>query len=275
VRPGKEFELVNPEFDPRYRDYWSTYHQLAERKGVSPEYARIQMRRNQTLIGAMMIHKGQADGMLCGTFGTHSEHLHYIDQVIGLRPGVRHYAAMNAIILPARSVFLCDTYVSDDPDAEHIADMTLLAVEEVRRFGVVPKVALLSASSFGSVDTPSARKMRAALEILRARAPDLEVDGEMHGDAALSEEIRLKVFPRSRLRGEANLLVMPTLDAANISFNLLKTASGGGVTIGPMLLGAAKPVHILTPSATVRRIVNMTALAVTDANAPRAQESLF
>jgi malate dehydrogenase (oxaloacetate-decarboxylating)(NADP+) len=275
VRPGKEIELVNPEFDPRYRDYWSTYHQLAERKGVSPEYARIQMRRNQTLIGAMMIHKGEADGMLCGTFGTHASHLRYVDEVIGLRAGVRHYAAMNAIILPTRTVFICDTYVSDNPDAEHIAEMTLLAAEEVRRFGIVPKVALLSASSFGSVDTPSAHKMRAALELITHRAPDLQIEGEMHGDAALSEEIRMKVFPRTRLRGEANLLVMPTLDAANISFNLLKTASGGGVTIGPMLLGAAKPVHILTPSATVRRIVNMTALAVTDANAPRTQESLF
>jgi malate dehydrogenase (oxaloacetate-decarboxylating)(NADP+) len=275
VRPGKEFELVNPEFDARYRDYWSTYHQLAERKGVSPEYARIEMRRNQTLIGTMMIHKGEADAMLCGTLGMFAEHIRYIDQVIGLRSGVRHYAAMNAIILPARTVFICDTYVTPDPDAEHIAEMTLLAAEEMRRFGVVPKVALLSASNFGSVDMPSARKMRAALALISERAPDLEIEGEMHGDAALSEEIRLRVFPRSRLRGEANLLVMPTLDAANISFNLLKTAAGGGVTVGPMLLGTAKPVHILTPSATVRRIVNMTALAVADANAPRTQESLF
>jgi len=275
IRPEKEFELVNPEFDPRYRDYWSTYHQLTERNGVSPEYARAQMRRNQTLIGAMLVRKGEADCMLCGTFGVHSEHLRYIDQVIGLRPGVRHYAAMNAIILPTRYVFICDTYVTDEPDAEHIAEMTLLASDEMRRFGIAPKVALISASTFGSLDTPSARKMRAALKLIQARAPDLEVEGEMHGDAAISEEIRLKVFPRTRLRGEANLLVMPSLDAANISFNLLKTASGGGVTIGPMLLGAAKPVHILTPSATVRRIVNMTALAVTDANAPRAQESLF
>jgi malate dehydrogenase (oxaloacetate-decarboxylating)(NADP+) len=275
IKPGKDLELVNPEFDPRYRDYWSTYHQLTERQGVSPEYARAQMRRNQTLIGAMLIRKGEADCMLCGTFGVHSEHLHYIDQVIGLRPGVRHYAAMNAIILPTRYVFICDTYVTDDPDAEHIAEMTLLASDEMRRFGIAPKVALISASTFGSLDTPSARKMRAALKLIEARAPDLEIEGEMHGDAALSEEIRTKVFPRTRLRGEANLLVMPSLDAANISFNLLKTASGGGVTIGPMLLGAARPVHILTPSATVRRIVNMTALAVTDANAPRAQESLF
>jgi len=276
VRGGKEFELVNPEFDPRYRDYWSTYHALTGRKGVSLEYARIEMRRRHTLIGAMMMYKGEADGMLCGTFGTHALHLEYIDQVIGLRAGVRHYAAMNALILPTRTVFLCDTYVSPDPDAEHIAEMTLLAAEEMRRFGITPKVALLSASNFGSVKTASARKMQAALALLTERAPQLEIDGEMHGDAALSEEIRLKVFPRTRLRGEANLLVMPTLDAANISFNLLKTAAGGGVTIGPILLGAARPVHIVTPSATVRRMVNMTALVVADANAPRAQGlSLF
>jgi malate dehydrogenase (oxaloacetate-decarboxylating)(NADP+) len=272
VRPGKEFDLVNPEFDPRYRDYWTTYHQLTERKGVSPEYARIEMRRRNTLIGAMLMVKGEADCMLCGTFGTHALHLQYIDQVIGLRAGVRHYAAMNALILPARTVFICDTYVTPDPDAEHIAEMTLLAAEEIRRFGITPKVALLSASNFGSIDLPSSRKMRAALALIEARAPELEIEGEMHGDAALSEDIRVKVFPRTRLRGEANLLVMPTLDAANISFNLLKTAAGGGVTIGPMLLGAARPVHILTPSASVRRIVNMTALAVADANAPRGQE---
>jgi malate dehydrogenase (oxaloacetate-decarboxylating)(NADP+) len=276
VRPGKEIELVNPEFDSRYREYWNTYHELTERKGVSPEYARVEMRRRQTLIGAMMMYKGHADGMLCGTFGTHALHLHYIDQVIGLRPGVKNYAAMNAVILPSRTVFLCDTYVTPDPDAENIAEMTLLAAEEMMRFGLAPKVALLSASNFGSIDMHCAAKMRRALRMIGERAPHLEVDGEMHGDAALSEEIRLKVFPRTKLRGEANLLIMPTLDAANISFNLLKTAAGGGVTIGPMLLGAARPVHILTPSATVRRIVNMTALVVADANAPRGQEqSLF
>jgi len=222
------------------------------------------------------MYKGEADGMLCGTFGMHTLHLRYIDQVIGLRPGVRNYSAMNAIMLPARSVFICDTYVTPDPDPEQIAEMTLLAAEEIRRFGIAPKVALLSASNFGSVNIPSARKMRKALALIGSHAPDLEIDGEMHGDAALSEEIRLRVFPRTRLRGEANLLVMPTLDAANISFNLLKTAAGGGVTIGPILLGAARPVHILTPSASVRRLVNMTALAVADANAPRGQEqSLF
>ena len=277
IQPGRDFELVNPESDPRYRDYWTTYHELAERKGVSPEGARLEMRRRNTLIGATMIHKGEADAMLCGTFGNHAEHLHFVDQVIGLRTGVRHYAAMNALLLPGRTIFICDTYVSEDPDADHIAEMALLAAEEIRRFGIVPKVALLSASSFGSLlRSPSAAKMRRALELITERAPELEIEGEMHGDAAISEEIRLRVFPRSRLRGEANLLIMPTLDAANIAFNLLKTAAGGGVTIGPILLGAARPVHILTPSASVRRVVNMTALAVADANAPRGQEqSLF
>src|SRR5713226_2164837 len=276
VGAGREFELVNSEFDPRYRYFLCTDTATTERKGVSLEYARVEMRRRHTLIGAMMMYKGEADGMLCGTFGTHAQHLQYIDQVIGLRPGVRHYAAMNALILPTRTVFICDTYVTPDPEAEHIAELTLLAAEEMRRFGIAPKVALLSASNFGSVRIASARKMQAALALITERAPELEIDGEMHGDAALSEEIRLKVFPRTRLRGEANLLIMPTLDAANISFNLLKTAAGGGVTIGPILLGAARPVHIVTPSATVRRMVNMTALVVADANAPRAQgQSLF
>ena len=277
VKADRDFNLVNPEIDPRYRDYWSSYHRMVERKGVSPEYAKLEMRRRNTLIGAMLMHKGEADGMLCGTFGTHALHLHYVDQVIGLAPGIRHYAAMNALLMPSRTVFICDTYVTPDPDAEGIAEMTVLAAEEVKRFGLAPKVALLSASNFGSLELPSMRKMQRALAILRERAPDLEVEGEMHGDAALSEEIRLKVFPNSRLRGPANLLIMPTLDAANIAFNLLKTAAGDGVTIGPILLGAARAVHILTPSATVRRIVNMTALTVVDVNAPRAgvEPSLF
>jgi len=277
VKAGRDFNLVNPELDPRYRDYWSSYHKLVERKGVSPEYAKVEMRRRHTLIGAMLMYKGEADGMLCGTFGTHALHLHYIDQVIGLQPGVRHYAAMNALVLPNHTVFICDTYVTPDPDAEHIAEMTMLAADEVRRFGIVPKVALLSASNFGSLELPSSRKMQRALAILQERAPQLKVEGEMHGDAALSEEIRLKVFPSSRFKGEANLLVMPTLDAANIAFNLLKTAAGDGVTIGPILLGAARAAHILTPSATVRRLVNMTALTVVDVNAPRAgvEQHLF
>ena len=267
IQPGVDFDLINPESDPRYSDYWRTYHQLAERKGVSPEYAKIEMRRRLTLIGCMLMYKGEADGLLCGTFGTHALHLTYVDQVIGRKAGASCYAAMNALMLPGRTVFITDTYVNPDPSAELLAEITLLAAEEVRRFGIVPKIALLSASSFGSVDLPSSNKMRDALALIHARAPELEIEGEMHGDAALSEEIRLKVFPRSRLKGEANLLVMPTLDAANIAFNLLKTASGDGVTIGPILLGAARPVHILTPSATVRRIVNMTALAVVDAGA--------
>ena len=277
IKAGRDFQAVNPELDPRYRDYWSSYHRLVERKGVSPEYAKLEMRRRNTLIGAMLMVKGEADGMLCGTFGTHALHLHYIDQVIGLQPGVRHYAAMNALVLPNRVVFICDTYVTPDPDAEHIAEMTVLAAEEVRRFGIVPKVALLSASNFGSLELASARKMQRALQILQERAPQVEVEGEMHGDAALSEEIRLKVFPNSRFKGQANLLIMPTLDAANIAFNLLKTAAGDGVTIGPILLGAARAAHILTPSATVRRMVNMTALTVVDVNAPRAgaEPSLF
>jgi malate dehydrogenase (oxaloacetate-decarboxylating)(NADP+) len=192
-------------------------------------------------------------------------HLRFVDQVIGKRVGVRTYAAMNAVMLPTRTLFIADTYVNADPTAEELAEITLLAADEIRRFGIEPKVALLSHSSFGSSDYPSARKMQAALGLLSALDPELEVEGEMHGDAALDEEVRLATFPGSRLKGAANLLIMPTLDAANIAFNLLKTAVGSGVTLGPMLLGVAKPVHILTPSATVRRIVNMTALSVVDA----------
>ena len=275
IRPGVDFQLVNPEYDSRYRDYWQEYHRLTERRGVSVHYAKIEMRQRLTLIGALMLHRGEADGMLCGTFGTHGLHLQYIDQVIGRRPGVNHFYAMNLLLLPKRTVFLCDTYVNYDPSAEQIAEMTLLAAEEIRRFGITPKAALLSHSSFGTSDAPSAQKMRRALALVQEHAPDLAVEGEMHGDAALSEELRLATFPRSRLKGEANLLIMPTLDAANIAFNLLKTASGDGITIGPILLGAARPAHILTPSATVRRIVNMTALTVVDANAAREQMRLF
>ena len=268
LKIGEDFQLINPEWDPeRYRRYWSEYHRLAERKGITEQYAKIEMRRRQTLIGSMMIHYGEADGMICGTFGLHHLHLHYIDQVIGRRSGVDNYYAMNLLVLPKRTLFICDTYVNYDPTAEQIAEMTVLAAEEVRRFGLVPKVALLSHSEFGTDNTPTAVKMRRALDILWKSAPDLEVEGEMHGDAALSEEIRLSIFPRSCLKGEANLLIMPTVDAANIAFNLLKTAAGDGLTVGPMLLGAAKPVHILTPTATVRRIVNMTALTVVEAAA--------
>jgi malate dehydrogenase (oxaloacetate-decarboxylating)(NADP+) len=272
LKAGEHFDVVNPEWDPRYRDYWTEYHRLTERRGVSQQYAKIEMRRRHTLIGAMLIHKGEADGMICGTFGTHGLHLHYIDQVIGLQPGVRNYYAMNILMLPRRTVFICDTYVNVDPTPEQIAEMTQLASTEIRQFGLVPRVALLSHSSFGTSEAPSAAKMRAALALIRERQPDLEVDGEMHGDAAISEEVRQAAFPNSRLRGEANLLIMPTLDAANIAFNLLKTAAGDGITIGPILLGAARSVHVMTPTATVRRIINMTAVAAVDALAHRNEK---
>jgi malate dehydrogenase (oxaloacetate-decarboxylating)(NADP+) len=212
--------------------------------------------------------------MLCGTYGTHDSHRRYIEQVIGLRPGTKTCAAMNAVILPNRTVFIADTYVNADPTAEQIAEITLLAAEEIRRFGIIPKVALLSHSSFGSSADPQAAKMQAALALINALEPELEVDGEMHGDAALSDDVRRAMFPNSRLKGDANLLVMPTLDAANISFNLLKVAAGSGLTLGPMLLGVARPAHILTPSATVRRIVNMTALTVVDASVERQRALL-
>ena len=269
IKPGLDFELVNTEKDDRFRDYWQEYYRLTERRGVSRQYAQIEMRRRNTLIGVMLMHKGDAEGMLCGTFGTHQVHLNYVDQVIGRRLGVKNYYAMNVLMLPERTIFICDTYVNVDPSAEQVAEMTVLAAEEVRRFGVVPKVALLSHSSFGSSDAASARKMREALSLLRNSAPDIEVEGEMHGDAALSSELRRAAFPSSRLKGDANVLIMPNLDAANIAFNLLMVAAGGRITIGPILLGAARPVHIVTPSATVRRIVNMTALTVTDINAAR------
>ncbi|HKX08168.1 MAG TPA: NADP-dependent malic enzyme, partial [Stellaceae bacterium] len=265
IRRDKDFELVDPNRDQRHREYSMAYHELAQRKGVTPQIARLEMRRRYTLIAAMLMHMGEVDAMLCGVVGRYESHLRFVDQVIGLREGVNHFAAMNALLLPKRTVFICDTYVNYDPTAEQITEMTLLAAEEIRRFGIVPKVALLSHSSFGTADTPTATKMRRALKLLEKHAPHLEVEGEMHGDAAISEEIRRQVFPNSRIKGDANLLVMPTLDAANIAFNLLKTAAGDGITIGPILLGAARPVHIITPSATVRRIVNMTALTVAGA----------
>jgi len=272
LRMGEDFVLVDPSNDPRYREYSMAYHRLAERRGVTPQIARLEMRRRYTLIGAMLMHMGAADAMLCGVVGRYNSHLRFIDHVIGLRSGVKNYAAMNTLLLPNRTVFICDTYVNYDPTAEQIAEMTVLAAEEIRRFGITPRVALLSHSSFGTADTPSAVKMREALALLEDLAPDLEVEGEMHGDAALSTEIRAQVFPHSRLKDEANLLVMPTLDAANIAFNLLKTAAGDGITVGPILLGVARPVHILTPSATVRRIVNMTALTVVGAAAQGGEQ---
>jgi malate dehydrogenase (oxaloacetate-decarboxylating)(NADP+) len=272
IMRDEHFDLVDPGSDPRYREYWSEYHRIAARRGVAPEMAKLNMRRVPTLIGAMLMHMGAADAMLCGILGRYLSHLRFIDEVIGLRPGVRNYSAMNMLILPRRTVFICDTYVNFDPTPEQIAESTMLAAEEICRFGIVPKVALLSHSNFGTADTPTARKMRDALAIIARLAPNLEVEGEMHGDAAISEEIRLRVFPASRLKGEANLLMMPTLDAANIAFNLLKTAAGDGITVGPILLGTARPVHIMTPSATVRRLVNMTALTVVDAGAQRGEQ---
>ena len=269
LQQGRDYEIVNIDDDPRYRDYWQTYHRLTERKGVTEQFAKIEMRRRLTLITAMLLHKGEVDGMICGTWGSTNQHLAYIDQVIGRRPGVNTYACMNGLILPGRQVFLVDTHVNYDPTAEQLAEITILAAEEMLRFGVSPKAALLSHSSFGSSNQPSAVKMRDALALIQAQAPWLEVDGEMHGDAALDADYRRELMPRSTLTGEANLLVLPNIDAANISYNLLKTAAGGGIAIGPVLLGAAKPAHILTPSATVRRIVNMTALTVADANAAR------
>jgi malate dehydrogenase (oxaloacetate-decarboxylating)(NADP+) len=267
IKPGKDFELVNPESDPRYREYWTEYHRLAERRGVTQQFAQTEMRQRHTLIGAMMMHRGEADGMVCGAVGTYGDHLQDIDRVIGLRPGVRNYYAMNALMLPRRTVFICDTYVNLDPTAEQLAEMTMLAARAVRRFGLIPRVALLSHSNFGNSDAPSARKMREALGLIRSIDPELAIDGEMHGDSALNAEQRLANFPGSRLKEDANLLIMPTLDAANIAFNLLKTAAGDGITIGPILLGSARPVHILTTSATVRRTVNVTALTVVDVNA--------
>ncbi|MGB4466626.1 MAG: NADP-dependent malic enzyme [Azovibrio sp.] len=268
IQEGRDYQVVHPEsafFQTHFEAFWQAYHGLMERKGVSPDYARREVRRRATLYGALMVRLGHADGLICGTFGRHDLHREYVRNIIGMAPGVKNCASMNMLLLPGRTVFIADTYVNYDPTAEQLADMTLLACEEIRKFGIVPKVALLSHSTFGSEDTPTSIKMRQVLALLTERAPDLEVEGEMHGDAALDEQIRLAAFPNSRLKGVANLLVMPTLDAANISFNLLKTAAGDNLTVGPVLLGAAKPAHVLTPTATVRRIVNMTALTVVDA----------
>jgi malate dehydrogenase (oxaloacetate-decarboxylating)(NADP+) len=277
LREGVDYDVVNVEQDHRYRDFWQTYHQMTERKGVTVQMAKIEMRRRLTLIGAMLLHKGDVDGMICGTWGTTAMHLHYIDQVIGKRNGgspstpqdVRIYACMNGLMLPGRQVFLVDTHVNYDPTPAELTEITVMAAEEMMRFGLKPKVALLSHSNFGSSNQPSALKMRQTLEMLRAEAPWLEVDGEMHGDVALDGKARGLIMPHSTLSGDANLLVLPNIDAANISYNLLKTAAGGNIAVGPVLLGADKPVHILTPSTTVRRIVNMTALTVADANATR------
>ena len=269
LQEGRDYDVVNTEDDHRYRDYWQTYHQMMERRGVTEQLAKIEMRRRLTLIGTMLLHKGEVDGLICGTWGTTARHLGFVNDVIGKRAGVKTFACMNGLLLPGRQVFLVDTHVNADPTAEQIAEITVMAAEELKRFGIEPKAALLSHSNFGSSDLPSAVKMREALVLVRERAPWLTVDGEMHGDTALDAAYRQQLMPRSTLTGEANLLVLPNIDAANISYNLLKTAAGGGIAIGPVLLGAAKPVHILTASATVRRVVNMTALTVADASAAR------
>ena len=269
LKQGVDYDVINPDYDERYRDYWHAYYELTARKGVTQEYAKLEMRRRHSLIGAMMIKKGDADGMICGTFGTTQLHLHYIDQVLGKRPGACVYAAMNILVLPERQLAMVDTHVNENPSAKELAAITVMAAEEMRRFGLSPRAALLSHSNFGSSNSESAQKMRAALALVREMAPDLEVDGEMHGDTALDTKFRKKMMPSTTLEQDANLLVMPNIDAANISYNLLKTAAGGNIAIGPVLLGAAQPVHILTASTTVRRIVNMTALTVADANAAR------
>jgi malate dehydrogenase (oxaloacetate-decarboxylating)(NADP+) len=266
MQPNKDFELVNIHKDKRFHDYWTQYHELAGRRGTSPEEAKTVIRTQHTAVAALMVHEGGADAMLCGTVGRFHQHLKHVDDIIGKADGIRAYSTLIGLILPSGTFFVCDTHVTPDPSAEEIAEMTLLAADEVRCFGIHPKVALLSRSNFGTTETASAVKMREAVRMLGAAAPELEVDGEMHADAAISETIREAVLPNSRLRGQANLLVMPNVDAANIAYNILKML-GGGVTVGPILVGAAHSVHVLTQSATVRGLVNMSALAVARANA--------
>jgi malate dehydrogenase (oxaloacetate-decarboxylating)(NADP+) len=270
IRLGESFELVDPQDDPRYDAYWQLYHRLMERKGVAPEDARTAVRTSTTVIGALMVRRGEADAMICGTTGRFAAHLAVVRNLIGLRPGARQFSALNVIIMPRGTIFLCDTQVNADPTAEQIADMTRLAAETVSRFGATPKVALLSHSSFGSSDAPSAQKMRTALELIRALDPQLEIEGEMQSDAAIQETVRLRQFPNSMLQGSANLLVMPSLDAANIALNLLR-ALGEGLSVGPILIGTAQPAHILSTTASVRGIVNMSALAVVEAQAAATQ----
>lgn len=269
LKPGIDFDTINPEYDERYRDYWQTYLAMTRRKGITEQYAKLEMRRRHTLIGTMTIHKGHADGLICGTYGTTDLHLNYINQILGKCPDSTVYAAMNVLILPDRQVAMVDTHVNENPTAEELAEITIMAAAEMRRFGLLPRAALLSHSNFGTSNSESAKKMRAALEIIRERAPELEIDGEMHGDTALDPALLKSMMPDSPLKRDANLLVLPNIDAANISYNLLKATAGSGIAVGPVLLGCPKPVHVLTPSATVRRIVNMTALCVMDAVAER------
>jgi malate dehydrogenase (oxaloacetate-decarboxylating)(NADP+) len=267
MQAGKDFEIVDPEDDPRFQTYWHEYHEIGARDGISPEVAKAALRKFNTLIGALLVRLGDADGMICGLIDTYHSHLKFIEQVLGKQEGAEHFAAMNLLMMTGRNLFICDTYVNDVPTAEQLAEMAILAAREVEKFGITPKIALLSNSNFGSAPTASSRRMAEARALIAARAPELEVDGEMHGDAALSEVVRKAAFPGSTLTGEANLLIMPNVEAANITYNLLKMVSGEGVTVGPFLLGAAKPVHILTPAATVRRIINMTAVASANAAA--------
>jgi malate dehydrogenase (oxaloacetate-decarboxylating)(NADP+) len=270
IQPGEQFDLVDPENDRRYNEYWRDYHQIMERRGTSPALARTVLRTSSTVIAAMLLRKGEGDAMVCGTVGQYRRHLRHVMNVIGLKPGARSAAALSVVVIEDRPLFVCDTYVSYDPSPSHIAEMTIMAAEQVRRFGLEPKVALVSHSDFGTHDDPPAEKMRRALVEISALAPDLEIEGEMAADSALSEEIRKEIFPNSRLKGSANLLIMPTLDAANIAVNMLKVV-GEAQPIGPILLGAAKPVHILTPSVTVRGIVNMSAVATVDAQVAGGQ----
>jgi malate dehydrogenase (oxaloacetate-decarboxylating)(NADP+) len=265
LQAGRDFEVVNPDSDPRYRDIWNEYYRIMSRKGVTPAIAQAEMRRNPTLIGAMLLRRGEADALIAGPSGVYAQQLKPIADVIGVSPHARRLAALSVLMLPKRTLFITDPYVNDNPDAEDIAAITVLAAAEVRRFGLTPRVALLSHSSFGSAPCASSAKMSRAREILAEIAPELEADGEMKADQALVDDLRAQVRPDSSLTGPANLLVMPNMDAANISLNLLKAAQGDGITVGPILMGAAKPVHILTPSASVRRVVNMTALAVAQA----------
>jgi malate dehydrogenase (oxaloacetate-decarboxylating)(NADP+) len=268
IRPGREFDLVNPLDDPRYRDYWSEYHDLTQRHGVSPDEARTIIRTNATAIGCIAVHRGDADALICGVEGRYQRHLRQVEATIGLAPGARDFSALSVLVTARGTLFIADTQVSAEPDAEEVVEMARLGAEAVRRFGIEPKIALLSHSNFGSHDDPSAAKMRHALKLIHQRHPQLEAEGEMHADAALSEEIRSRMFPNSRLSGAANLLIMPSVDAANIAFNLLKIA-GEGLPVGPLLLGAAAPVAILTPSVTARGVVNASAIVAVDAQSRR------
>ena len=269
LRLGHDIEVTNPDYDERFHRYWTTYWELMCRRGISKEMARVEMRRRLTLIGAMMVHLGDADGMVCGTVGAYADHLRFIDEVIGKAPGAKTYAAMNILLLAEHTIALADTHINDNPDAEQIAEITMAAAAEMRRLNIEPKVALLSRSNFGTGSSSSGSKMQAALALVREREPGLEIDGEMHGDCALDEVLRKRIMPLTTLQGEANLLICPNVDSGNIAYNLLKTAAGGNVAVGPFLLGANAPIHILTSSSTVRRIVNMAALTVVDANTPR------